>query len=138
MSFGSNFEEHSDVMSEINMTPLVDVMLVLLIIFMLTVPVLTHAVKLNLPQATNQQENTKQETINISITADGSAYWDEQKVSQDVLKRHLKDIAVKQPQPEIHIRGDRKTQYEYIVDVMNDAQNAGIQKLSFVTTPAIK
>lgn len=108
MAFSKSIGDNSEVMSEINMTPLVDVMLVLLIIFMLTVPVLTHAVKVDLPRAANQPEIVKPETVNISVVTDGSIYWDEARLSDAEFKTRLAAIARKDPQPNIRLRGDRK------------------------------
>lgn len=127
--------DNSEVMSEINMTPLVDVMLVLLIIFMLTVPVLTHAVKVNLPRAANQPEVVKPASVNISVTEDGSVFWDETKLSEAEFKEHLAAAAAKDPQPTIRLRGDRKVQYEYVAKTMAAIQQSGIEKLGFVTEP---
>ncbi|WP_460528573.1 ExbD/TolR family protein [Chitinimonas naiadis] len=122
-------------MSEINMTPLVDVMLVLLIIFILTVPVITHSVKLDLPRAANQVNDVKPETVDLSITTDGGLYWNEQKLEKAAFEQRLAEVAAKQPQPELHIRADRKVEYEHVAQAMAAAQRAGIQKLGFVTEP---
>ncbi|HEY9102044.1 biopolymer transporter ExbD [Chitinimonas sp.] len=122
-------------MSEINMTPLVDVMLVLLIIFILTVPVITHSVKLDLPRAANQVNEVKPETVDLSITVDGGLYWNEQKLEQAQFEQQLVEMAAKQPQPELHIRADRKVEYEHVAQAMAAAQRAGVQKLGFVTEP---
>lgn len=135
MAFNKSIGDNGDVMSEINMTPLVDVMLVLLIIFMLTVPVLTHAVKVDLPRAANQPEIIKPQTVNISVVADGGIYWDEAKVSDAEFKSRLQQIAHKDPQPNIRLRGDRKVPYEFVVKAMAAIQSAGVQKLGFVTEP---
>ena len=136
MAFGSGFDDSGEVMSEINMTPLVDVMLVLLIIFILTVPVLTHAVKVDLPRASNQVNETRPQTVQLSVTADGAVHWNESVVDATALASHLAAAAASQPQPEVHIRGDRAVPYEHVIKVMAAAQRAGIQKLGFVTDPA--
>lgn len=136
MAFGGGLEEsNEEVMSEINMTPLVDVMLVLLIIFMITVPVLTHSVKLDLPREQNQPNVIKPQTITISVTTDGVIHWNEAVVDQAELERRLQAAAAQQPQPEIHIRGDRKVDYEHVIKAMAAAQRAGMLKLGFVTEP---
>lgn len=134
MAFGNDFEDDKD-MSDINMTPLVDVMLVLLIIFIIAVPVITHSVKVDLPRADNSVNNIKPETINLTVTADGKIHWNEEDVSYENLQSRLASEASKQPQPEIHIRGDRKVEYEHVMKVMASVQRAGILKLGFVSEP---
>jgi biopolymer transport protein ExbD len=135
MAFGGKLDDDNDVMSEINMTPLVDVMLVLLIIFMITVPVLTHAVKVELPRAANQASPVKPKSVTISITADGALFWDQAPLDEPELERKLKGVAGQNPQPEIRIQGDRKAQYENVIKAMAAAQRAGVLKLGFVTDP---
>ena len=135
MAFGSGLEDSDDVISEINMTPLVDVMLVLLIIFILTVPVLTHSVKLDLPRAQNEPNLIKPQTVTIAVTTDGIIHWNETVVDTAGLDSRLRAAALQQPQPEIHIRGDRKVDYEHVIRTMAAAQRAGIVKLGFVTEP---
>ncbi|MFO1387530.1 ExbD/TolR family protein [Cellvibrio sp.] len=134
MAFGSDFDDDKD-MSDINMTPLVDVMLVLLIIFIIAVPVITHSVKVDLPRADNTINNIKPETINLTVTADGKIHWNETDVTEEDLQAKLTAEATKQPQPEIHIRGDRKVEYEHVMKVMASVQRAGILKLGFVSEP---
>lgn len=134
MAFGR--EESSDeVMSEINMTPLVDVMLVLLIIFIITIPVMKHSVNVDLPRATNHPEEAKPETIRVSVSADGSFFWNENKVDDATLESQLSTSAAKNPQPELHIRGDRDVRYERVAQVMASAQLAGLKKIGFITEP---
>ena len=135
MAFGGDFDDDKDSMSDINMTPLVDVMLVLLIIFIIAVPVITHSVKVDLPRADNAVNEIKPETVNLSVTADGKVHWDESDVSEAELDQRLAAAATKQPQPEIHIRGDRKVEYEHVMRVMAAVQRAGILKLGFVSQP---
>lgn len=135
MAFGSDFDDNKGSMSDINMTPLVDVMLVLLIIFIIAVPVITHSVKVDLPRADNTPNDIKPETINLSVTADGKLHWNDSDISAEDLPRRLAAEAAKQPQPEIHIRGDRKVAYEEVIKVMAAVQRAGILKLGFVTEP---
>ena len=135
MAFGGGLDDKDDIVSEINMTPLVDVMLVLLIIFMITVPVLTHSVKIDLPQAKNEPNIVQPQTITLSVTADGSVHWNETTVDAAALENRLQAAAAQKPQPEIHIRGDRKVAYEQVVKTMAAVQRAGIQKLGFVTKP---
>lgn len=136
MSFGGNLDNGDDMVSEINMTPLVDVMLVLLIIFIITVPVLTHAVKLDLPRADNAPNTLKPNTVNISVTLDGSIHWNDESVDEAQMNERLATVARQQPQPEIFIRGDRKVDYERVIHVMAAVQRAGMLKLGFVTEPS--
>lgn len=135
MAFGGGLDDDTEVMNEINMTPLVDVMLVLLIIFIITVPVLTHSVKVDLPRADNTPNELKPETINLAVNADGNIYWNETQVTMEELELRLAGEATKQPQPEIHIRGDRSVDYEHVVKTMAAVQRSGILKLGFVTEP---
>jgi biopolymer transport protein ExbD len=134
MAFGTT-EEIDDVMNEINMTPLVDVMLVLLIIFIITVPVMKHAVNIDLPRATNVAQTAKAETIRLSVDADGAYFWNEQKIEDAALPALLNKGAAKNPQPDLHIRGDRAVRYERVAAVMAAAQQAGIKKIGFITEP---
>jgi biopolymer transport protein ExbD len=134
MAFGTQ-DDTDDVMNEINMTPLVDVMLVLLIIFIITVPVMKHAVNIDLPRATNQPQDTKPETIRLSVDAQGSYYWNENKVAEQDLSRLLKAEAARNPQPELHIRGDKAVRYEKVAQAMAAAQQAGLRKIGFITEP---
>ncbi|RLU01852.1 ExbD/TolR family protein [Ketobacter sp.] len=135
MAFGSGLDDNEEAMSEINMTPLVDVMLVLLIIFIITVPVLTHSVKVDLPQASNTPNELKPKTVAISVTADGNLHWNDDTVSFEVLEQRLQVAAGAPEQPEIHLRGDKQVAYEHMIRVMAAVQRAGIEKLGFVTTP---
>ncbi|MPS49791.1 MAG: biopolymer transporter ExbD [Methylobacillus sp.] len=125
-------------MSEINTTPLVDVMLVLLVIFIITAPLLTHAVKIDLPQATSQPSPEKPDIIDIAIDGAGTMYWNDQAVTLEELNARLHEVADKDPQPELHIRADKETRYQVLAEVMAYAQNAGVQKLGFVSDPAPK
>ena len=134
MAFGTQ-DDSDEVMNEINMTPLVDVMLVLLIIFIITIPVMKHAVNIDLPRATNQPENTKPQTVRLSVAADGAYYWNEAKIDDDTMALRLKEEAAKDPQPELHIRGDKDVRYERVVQAMAAAQQAGVRKIGFVTEP---
>jgi biopolymer transport protein ExbD len=135
MAFGGGLDDDTEVMNEINMTPLVDVMLVLLIIFIITVPVLTHSVKVDLPRADNTPNELKPETVNLAVNADGNIYWNETQVTMEELDLRLATEANKQPQPEVHIRGDRTVDYEHVIKTMAAVQRAGILKLGFVTEP---
>jgi biopolymer transport protein ExbD len=139
MNVGSPDSGEDEVVSSINTTPLVDVMLVLLIIFLITIPVVTQTVALNLPKESNIARQTKPENIEISVNKDGDVFWNAQFVADnEVLFQRLKKIAVMNPQPEVHIRGDEKTRYESVGRVVFACQRAAIQKISFVTEPPPK
>lgn len=126
-------------MSDINITPLVDVMLVLLIIFLITIPVVTQTVPVKLPTERNQALQTKPENITIVVDKDGNLYWNTQPVPDTTaLLEKLKVEAVKVPQPEIHIRGDQVARYQAIGTVMVTCQRAGIAKIGFITEPPPK
>lgn len=135
MAMGSRFIQDDDVVSEINMTPLIDVVLVLLIIFILTVPVLTHTVELNLPKAPSSAHSIKPQTIVLSIAQNGTVHWNDSALNGTELHHRLQAAAAEQPQPEIHIRGDRYAAYEHVIKTVAATQRAGIVKLGFVTDP---
>ncbi len=123
-------------MSEINTTPLVDVMLVLLILFLITIPVITQSVSVDLPKAANIPTVTKPENINIAVDAEGNVYWNTARVpTEEALLDRIKQVAIMDPQPEIHVRGDRHTKYEYVGKVIVLCQRGGIQKVGFITEP---
>jgi biopolymer transport protein ExbD len=134
VAFGTQ-DDTDEVMNEINMTPLVDVMLVLLIIFIITVPVMKHAVNIDLPRATAQPQDTKPETVRLSVDAQGNYFWNERQVADDELVRLLKVEAARTPQPELHIRGDKSVRYEKVAQAMAAAQQAGLRKIGFITEP---
>ena len=136
MSIAGEPGDDDKAISEINVTPLVDVMLVLLIIFLITIPVITQSVKVELPKAANIPTQTKPENINIAVDREGNVYWNTMLVpTQDLLLTRIKSVAVLDPQPEIHVRGDRGTAYEHIGRVIVLAQRGGIQKIGFITEP---
>lgn len=135
---GVGAASHSAPMSEINTTPLVDVMLVLLVIFIITAPLLTHAVKIDLPQASSQPLPDKPEVISVAIDGAGQMYWNDVPMVQGELKVKLQQVADKKPQPELQIRADKETRYQILAEVMADAQNAGVTKLGFISTPNTK
>jgi biopolymer transport protein ExbD len=125
-----------EVLSTINTTPLVDVMLVLLIIFLITIPVITKTVKLDLPKASNIATQTKPENITIAVDQSGTVYWKESRVAnQQQLAELIRKAAVTVPQPEIHVRGDRSARYEYVGRVILMLQKGGIQKVGFISEP---
>ena len=136
MSVGPSSGDEDEVLSTINTTPLVDVMLVLLIIFLITIPVVTHTVQVKLPKETNVPTQTKPENILISVTTDGDVYWNATLMPDNqTLVDRLKKEAVKDPQPEVHIRGDQKSRYEAVGKVVMACQRAGISKVGFITEP---
>jgi biopolymer transport protein ExbD len=139
MAFGmqdATSDGDSEVMNEINMTPLVDVMLVLLIIFIITVPVMKHTVNVELPTATSQPEATKPETLQLSVDSQGQYFLNQSLLAPDTLPTVLQAEAAKEPQPELHIRGDKAVRYEFVAQAMAAAQQAGLRKIGFVTEPA--
>ena len=134
MSFGTQ-DDADDVMNEINMTPMVDIMLVLLIIFIITIPVMKHSVNIDLPRATNEAQNIKPETIRLSVDAEGTYFLNEAKISDADLVTQLKVSAAQEPQPDLHIRGDKSVRYERVAQAMAAAQQAGLRKIGFITEP---
>ncbi|WP_028603213.1 ExbD/TolR family protein [Ottowia thiooxydans] len=128
-------DDTDEVMSEINMVPFIDVMLVLLIVFIITVPVMKHAVNVELPNVSNEKELIKPETLNLSVQADGSYFLGEEKISDDALPARLTAESAKEPQPELHIRGDKEVRYERVAMAMAAAQQAGLKKIGFITEP---
>ena len=122
-------------MAEINVTPLVDVMLVLLIIFMITAPLMSHKIRIDLPQANpNTVETTPPEPIDLAIKENGDLFWNDEPVTDAILQAQLRVAAQKSPQPELQIRADKPTQWQKIATVMAEAKAAGMVKLGFMTT----
>jgi biopolymer transport protein ExbD len=138
MAFGGFDQRGSgQPMAEINTTPLVDVMLVLLVIFIITAPLLTNAIRLDLPKADAPASTEKPGTVTLSIDASDALFWDGQPVADlQALSARLAEAAQREPQPELHLRADRDTRYQRIAEVMGSAQQAGIGKIGFVTEPA--
>lgn len=138
MSVGSSSEE-DEVVSTINTTPLVDVMLVLLIIFLITIPVVNYSIAVDLPKERNEVRESKPENIVVSVDAKGGIYWYDAKVTNtDQLVERLKKIAVMDPQPEVHIRGDLTAQYDSVGRIVYACQRAGISKIAFITEPPVR
>lgn len=129
-------DEH--IMSEINMTPLVDVMLVLLIIFIITVPVMKHSVNIALPRASSQPQDLQPQTVRLAVNAQGDYFLNDAKVTDEQLVNLLKAEAARQPQPPVHIKGDRDARYERVAQAMAAAQRAGLQKIGFITERTTK
>jgi biopolymer transport protein ExbD len=141
MSFASfdSSSSNKQPMAEINTTPLVDVMLVLLVIFIITAPLFTHAIKLELPTAQSPVAAEKPETITISIDAQGKLFWNNEQLVDDIaLKQKLIIAASKQPQPDLQLRADKDTRYQRLASVMAAAQQAGLSKIGFVTQPTLE
>lgn len=137
MAFGGFRQDDSlPLQNEINMVPLIDVMLVLLIVFMITAPLLTHSVKIDLPQASSQPTEEKPETVSLSIDASGQLFWNDDAIDAAALPQRLQDAAARSPQPELHLRADRDTRYQMLAEVMTQARSAGIEKMGFITVPA--
>jgi biopolymer transport protein ExbD len=129
-------DEETQAMSDINVTPLVDVMLVLLIIFIITIRVIIQQVNVQLPKATNLPTTTKPENITIAVDKQGGIYWNTTRLAdQNDLKSRLRVVVKEEPQPEIHIRGDANARYQYVGQVLVATQQIGIRKVAFITTP---
>ena len=136
MAFGSFYRSGGSApMAEINMIPLIDVMLVLLVIFIITAPLLTHAVKIDLPKASSQPNLTKPEHIQISIDAASALFWNGEKLDRSALRTRLATASQQKPQPELHLRADKTTPYQAVAEVMADAAKAGMTRIGFVSNP---
>ena len=136
MNVGSPDEGEDAVMSAINTTPLVDVMLVLLIIFLITIPVVTTSIKLELPKERVEVRESKPENVIISVDPAGNVYWYDQRIKDvEVLVDKLKKVSTVKPQPEVQIRGDMTSQYEGVGKILYACQRAGIVKVAFITEP---
>lgn len=122
-------------MNEINMVPFIDVMLVLLIIFIITIPVINHAVKIDLPRASNKPDDAKPQSVNVEINAEGQVFWNNQPVDEATLQADIAQAAQQQPQPEMHLRADRNVRYERVAQVMASIQRGGLSRIGFVTEP---
>lgn len=136
MNVGQASGDEDEVVSAINTTPLVDVMLVLLIIFLITIPVAIENIAVKLPAEENQPLQTKPENITIAVDGEGNVFWNTQPVAdQEALLKRLYEVAVQVPQPEVHIRGDQETRYENVNKVVEACQRASIVKVGFITEP---
>lgn len=139
MSFGS-FEQSrgtggGTTLSEINMVPLIDVMLVLLVIFMITAPLLSHSLQINLPKASTTPVEQEPAVIDIAIDDRGRMYWNEEVVGAGELVARMKAEAEQDPQPTLRLRADKETRYELLAEIMADAKKAGLTKMGFMTHP---
>ncbi len=136
MALGSfNGRGHQAPLAEMNVVPLVDVMLVLLVIFIVTAPLLTHSVKIDLPRAASSANSTKPAHIEFAIRAGGDVFWNGERLAPADLPTRFAAAAKQQPQPELHIRADRNARYESIAQVMSSAARAGLTRIGFVTAP---
>ena len=122
-------------MTDINMVPLIDVMLVLLVIFIVTAPLLTHAVKLDLPKASSQVNELKPDKIEFAIDGTGVRFWNGETVTREEAAQRFADAGKKQPQPEVHLRADQAVAYRYVAETLADASKAGLSKVGFVSEP---
>jgi biopolymer transport protein ExbD len=138
MAFGSFDSKGSGghAMSEINMVPLIDVMLVLLVIFIITAPLLAHSIRINMPQVSAEQIQEDPKVIDLAIDANGQLFWDEKPVLLDDLAGRFSAISGTKPQPELRIRADLNTRYETLAKVMGAARRSGLGRIGFVTTPS--
>jgi biopolymer transport protein ExbD len=136
MSMSSGGGDSGGVMAEINVTPLVDVMLVLLIIFMITAPLMSHKVVIDLPEATSIPNIEPPSTITIALKYSGETFWNDEPIARDAIDRQLRIEARRQPQPAVQLRADKQTEYRDVVVMMAAAKNAGMKKVGLITTPA--
>ncbi len=136
MNVGSPDDDEDGLVSTINTTPLVDVMLVLLIIFLITIPVVTHTIPVHLPKVVSQADKIKPKTVVIAVTRDGDIYWDQQLMPDgDALLAKLKQASTSNPQPEIDVRGDEDARYEAVGRIVLQCEKAGINHLAFISQP---
>jgi len=135
MAFGGGLEQSDEVLSEINMVPLIDVMLVMLIIFMLAAPILTQAVKVDLPRTAGQASDTAPGKVTVTVMADGSVLWNDLPVDAGMLESKLRQAGGESPQPLLQIQGDRAVAYERVLNVLSLAQRSGVATVGFMTEP---
>lgn len=138
MAFGSLSEsDDNEALAEINMIPLIDVMLVLLVVFIITAPLLTHAVKVDLPKASSAPNLTKPDNVQLAIDAQSQVYWNGEVVTPEALADRMRAAATLQPQPEMHLRAEASTPYEKVAQVMSEAARHGLVRIGFVTDPSM-
>ena len=137
MAFGSfDSKSTSQPMAEINMVPLIDVVLVLLVIFIVTAPLLTHTVKLDLPKATSNADIQKPEKIEFAVDASGALFWNGERITREQSQAKFVEAGQKRPQPEVYLRADQGVAYRYVAETLADASKAGLSKVAFVSEPA--
>ena len=137
MAYGGFPQGSSQPVAEINMIPLIDVMLVLVVIFIVTAPLMTHAVKVDLPRVASQVDESPQEPVRIAIGPDGEVNWNGEPVSRAELGLQIRNAAARSPQPELHILADRAVPYRHVADVMAETSRLGLTKIGFVTDPRL-
>ncbi|MBW5803379.1 biopolymer transporter ExbD [Burkholderia sp. COPS] len=135
MAISVGGDDNDEVISAINTTPLVDVMLVLLIIFLITIPVVTHTIQVQLPAERVQPLQTQPKSIEIAVNRQGDLFWGTEHVNLSTLVSRLKEISTQAPQPDVHVRGDQATPYQYIGRVVAACERAGVVKVAFITQP---
>ena len=136
MAFGSlDRKSSSGPMAEINMVPLIDVVLVLLVIFIVTAPLMTHAVKLDLPKASSNADIQKPEKIEFAIDATGALFWNAQRITREEAAAKFLEEGKKRPQPEVYLRADQAVAYRYVAETLSDASKGGLSKVAFVSEP---
>jgi len=137
MAFGSfDNKSNSHAMSEINMVPLIDVMLVLLVIFIITAPLISHSIKINVPQVSAEPVEQEPKVIDLAVNEQGQLFWNEQPVLLEELTPRLKQEAATDPQPQLRIRADLNTRYEILAEIMGSARLSGLKRVGFVTRPS--
>ena len=137
MAFGSfDRKTGSQPMAEINMVPLIDVVLVLLVIFIVTAPLLTNVVKLDLPKATSNADIQKPEKVEFAIDASGALFWKGERVTREEAAQRFVEAGKQRPQPEVYLRADQNVPYRYVAETLADASKAGLSKVAFVSEPA--
>ena len=137
MAFGSfDRKTGNQPMAEINMVPLIDVVLVLLVIFIVTAPLMTHAVKLDLPKAVSQADIQKPEKIEFPIDANGGLFWNGQALDREDAQAKFLEMGQKRPQPEVYLRADQGVPYRFVAETLADASKAGLSKIAFVSDPS--
>lgn len=136
MAFGSfSSNRNSAPMAEINVIPLVDIMLVLLVIFIITAPLLSHAVKVDLPKASSTPNTLQADNVQLAIDGAGQLHWNGEEIGKPQLIERLREAGAMQPAPELHLRIDRQARYEVVAEVLSEAGKAGVSKIGFVTDP---
>jgi len=139
MSFGSlSDSDAGGDLAEINMIPLIDVMLVLLVIFIVTAPLLTHAVKVDLPRASSAPNLTQPDNVQLAIDGESQLWWNGERINAAAMDVRLRAAAARVPQPELHLRAERSTPYEKVAEVMSAAAREGLTRIGFVTVPTAK
>jgi biopolymer transport protein ExbD len=135
MAFGGFNQDSGGEMAEINIIPLVDIMLVLLVIFIITAPVITHSVKVDLPRVSHERNEVPPEAVTLSLDADGALYWNQEPLAADALETRLQRAVAEHPNMELHLRADQHTPYERLARILTQARAAGVLRIGFITEP---